>query len=113
LNKGKKYVVSSNLKKAPWENTTIVNNDFIREVEKLKREDGGYILVQGSSSLLKPLLEEGLVDELRLLVNPAIIGTGERPFLEYININLGFARFQQLDKNVILLIYNPTKNVST
>jgi dihydrofolate reductase len=82
LNKGKKYVVSSNLKKAPWENTTILNNDFSREVEKLKREDGGYILVQGIASLLKPLLEGGLVDELRLLVNPAIIGTGEMPASE-------------------------------
>lgn len=113
LNKGKKYVVSSNLKNAPWENTTILNNDFIREVEKLKREDGGNILVQGSASLLKPLLEGGLVDELRLLINPAIIGTGERPFLEYININVTFVRFQQLEKNVVLLIYHPTKNART
>ena len=109
LNKGKKYVVSSKLKKAPWKNTTIINKNFVKEVEKIKKEDGGYILVQGSSTLLKPLLEAGLVDELRLLINPAIVGNGERPFLEEVNCNLEFSKCQQLDNNVVLLIYKPTK----
>jgi len=110
LNKGKKYVVSSKLKKATWENTTIINKFFVTEVENIKKEDGGYILVQGSSSLIKPLLEAGLVDELRLLITPAIVGNGKRPFSEYININLEFPKFQQLDKNLVLLTYNPKRN---
>ena len=105
LNKVKKYVVSSKLKNAPWENTTIINEKFITEIKKIKKEDGGYILVQGSSSLIKPLLEAGLVDELKLLINPFIVGTGERPFLEEINCNLEFSDFEQFDKNVVLLTY--------
>lgn len=109
LNKCKKYVVSSKLKKAPWENSTIIGKNFIKEIEKIKKEGEGYILVQGSSSLLQPLLEAGLVDELKLLINPAIVGSGERPFLEYVNCNLQFIKHQQFDKNVILLTYKPTK----
>jgi dihydrofolate reductase len=107
LNKGKKYVVSSSLKKANWENTTILSKDFVKEVAKLKKQDSGYILVQGSSSLLKPLLEAGLVDELKLLINPYIMGNGARPFLGEIECNLEFFEFRKLDKNVVLLNYKP------
>jgi len=110
LNKGKKYVVSSKLKKAPWENSIIIKTDFIKEIEKIKQEDGGYILVQGSSTLLKPLLEAGLVDELKLLINPAIAGNGERPFPDSIDCDLQFSDFKQFEKNVILLTYKPRMN---
>ena len=107
LNKGKKYVLSSTLTTGPWENTTIIKS--IEEIRKIKKEDGGCILVQGSGSLNKPLLEAGLVDELRLLINPAIIGSGERPFQENIDCNLQFSSFHPLEKNVILLTYKPEK----
>lgn len=109
LNNCKKYVVSSKLKKAPWGDTTVLGKNFIKEIEKIKKEDGGYILVQGSSSLVKPLLEAGLVDELKLLINPSIVGNGERLFLDYVNCNLQFLDFKQFEKNVVLLTYNPTK----
>ena len=108
LNNCKKYVVSSKLKKAPWDNTTILREDFIKEVEKMKLEAGGYLLVQGSSSLAKPLLEAGLVDELKLLINPSIVGNGERLMFENVNCNLDFLEFKQFDKNVVLLTYKPT-----
>ncbi len=109
LNKGKKYVVSSKLKKAPWENTIIISKDFVKEVEKIKKEDGAYILVQGSSTLLKPLLEASLVDELKLLVNPAIAGSGERPFLEDVDCDFELLEVQRFAKNVVLLAYTPIK----
>ena len=105
LNNVKKYVVSSTLKSAPWGDTTIISKNFVAEVEKIKKETEGNILVQGSSTLLKPLLEAGLVDELRLLINPSLVGQGERPFKEDINCKLEFLKFQQLDKDVVLLIY--------
>ena len=107
LNKGKKYVVSSKLKKAPWKNTTIIHKNFIQEIGKIKEQDGGYLLVQGSSTLVKPLLEAGLVDELKLLINPSIVGNGQRPFLEEVNCKLEFSDFKQFDKNVVLLTYKP------
>ncbi|MBA3827444.1 MAG: dihydrofolate reductase family protein [Taibaiella sp.] len=108
LNKGKKYVVSSSLQKARWENTTILDENFIKDITVLKQQEGGYILVQGSSSLIKPLLEAGLVDELRLLINPYIVGNGVRPFLNEVKRDIAFLKFQQFDKNVVLLVYKPT-----
>lgn len=105
LNKTKKYVVSSSLKKVNWENMVILDNDFLEELARLKKQDGGYILVQGSSSLLKPLLETGLVNEVRLLINPAIVGVGSRPFVGEIKCFLEFSEFHQLDKHVLLLTY--------
>ena len=110
LNKGRKFVVSSKLKKALWENSTILNKNFTSDIETIKKEDGGYILVQGSSTLLKPLLEAGLVDELKLLINPAIVGKGERPFVDNINCGLQFLNFQEFDKNAVLLTYKPVRN---
>ena len=108
LNNCKKYVVSSKLKKAPWGDTTILDKNFVKEIEKVKQENGGYILVQGSSTLLKPLLEAELVDELKLLINPALAGSGKRPFREDINCELELLQFQQFEKNVVLLSYKPT-----
>jgi dihydrofolate reductase len=105
LNKGKKYVVSSTLTAGPWENTTVIKG--IEEVKRIKKEDGGYILVQGSGSLIKPLLEAGLVDELRLLVNPAIVGSGERPCGGNVDCTLQFSGCRPFDKGVILLTYLP------
>lgn len=113
LNRGKKYVVSSKLKKAPWENTTIISKAFVAEVEKIKNENGGYMLVQGSSSLLKPLLEAGLVDELKLLINPSLAGNGKRPFISEIDCGLEFSDFQRFEKNVVLLTYKPTVKSQT
>jgi len=108
LNNCKKYVVSSKLTKAAWGDTTILRENFISEIEMVKKGDGGYILVQGSSSLVKPLSEAGLVDELKLLVNPSIVGNGDRLFLADIDCTLKFSDFKQFDKSVVLLTYKPT-----
>jgi dihydrofolate reductase len=108
LNNCKKYVVSSKLKEAPWGDTTILGKNFVKEIGQVKQENGGYILVQGSATLLKPLLEAGLVDELRLLINPALAGTGQRPFKEDINCELELLQVRQFEKNVLLLNYKPT-----
>ncbi|WP_448702878.1 dihydrofolate reductase family protein [Mucilaginibacter sp. AW1-3] len=107
LNNCKKYVVSSGLRTAAWKNTTIINKGFTEAVKNIKTEEGGYILVQGSGSLVKPLLEAGLVDELRLLINPAIIGEGERLFPEGIASGIELTNVQQFEKSVVLLTYRP------
>jgi dihydrofolate reductase len=108
LNKVKKYVVSSTLKKANWENSNIINQNSIKEISLLKQEQGGDILVQGSATLVKSLLGAGLVDELKLLVNPYIAGTGRRVFSDEINKELELLNLQQLDKGVLVLTYTPT-----
>ena len=75
-----KYVVSTTLTSADWSNSTIISGDVPDEVAKLKAADGGNILVAGSQRLVRTLLEAELVDELRLMVSPVILGTGKRVF---------------------------------
>ena len=81
LNSMPKYVVSSTLEHPEWTNSTVVNgDDLVEEVSKLKQEADGDIVVHGSVQLAQALLEHDLVDELRLMVYPVILGTGKRLF---------------------------------
>jgi dihydrofolate reductase len=80
LNGDPKYVVSSTLSNPEWENTTVISNDVVARISKLKDETAGVILVAGSGSLVRTLLEANLVDELRLMVFPTILGRGKHLF---------------------------------
>jgi dihydrofolate reductase len=80
MNSMPKYVVSSTLRQASWENTTILSGELPDEVAKLHREIDGVILVAGSAQLVQGLLEHDLVDELRLMVFPVLLGEGKRLF---------------------------------
>lgn len=76
-----KYVVSSTLTEASWENSTILSGDPAKEVAQLK-EQVGEILVAGSAQLVKMLTEHDLVDEYRLMVYPTVVGSGKRLFAD-------------------------------
>ena len=78
MNTMPKYVVSKTLQSADWNNSTILSGDLVEEVTKLKHEIDGVILVAGSAQLVQGLLEHDLVDELRLMVFPIVLGTGKR-----------------------------------
>jgi dihydrofolate reductase len=80
MNDMPKYVVSSTLKDPGWNNTEVLKGDVAEEVKKLKDEIDGDILVYGSGQLVGTLLDEGLIDELRLMVHPAIVGEGKHLF---------------------------------
>jgi dihydrofolate reductase len=80
MNSMPKYVFSSTLQEASWENTTILSGDLAAGVAKLHREVDGVILVAGSAQLVQGLLEHDLVDELRLMVFPVLLGEGKRLF---------------------------------
>ncbi len=81
INSMPKYVVSSTLEDPlEWNNSTLIKGDIVEEVGKLKEQDGGPILVAGSATLVHSLIENDLVDELRLMVFPVMIGGGKRPF---------------------------------
>lgn len=73
-----KYVVTSTLKDPDWSNTTVIDGDVAEAVKRLKDEVDGDILVNGSVQLVEALLDEGLVDELRLMVFPTVLGAGKR-----------------------------------
>jgi dihydrofolate reductase len=81
MNSMPKYVVSSKLSEPlAWNNSTLVKGDVADEVAKLKQRDRGPILVAGSATLVHSLIENDLVDELRLMVFPVAIGGGKRVF---------------------------------
>ena len=75
-----KYVVSSTLEDPEWNNSTVIKGDVAEEVSKLKQEQDGDTVVHGSPQLVQTLLESDLVDELRLMVFPVVLGEGKRLF---------------------------------
>ena len=82
LNTMPKYVVSSTIEHADWNNSRVLDGDVVTEVSKLKQELDGEIVVPASYQLGRTLIEHDLVDELRLVVFPVVVGTGERLFGE-------------------------------
>jgi dihydrofolate reductase len=80
LNSAKKVVVSTTLTDPEWQNTTVISHDVPGQIAKLKADTDGAILVAGSGTLVRTLLDDDLVDELRLMVFPTILGRGKRLF---------------------------------
>ena len=77
-----KYVVSSTLESPEWNNTTVLHGDLAEDVAKVRDAHDGNVVVHGSPQLVQGLLERDLVDELRLMVFPVVLGTGKRLFGE-------------------------------
>lgn len=80
MNTMPKYVFSNSLEQAEWESTTVLAGDFAAEIGKLRDEVDGVILVAGSCQLVQGLIEHDLLDELRLMVFPVLLGYGKRLF---------------------------------
>lgn len=85
INNAPKYVVSNTLKDPEWQNTTVISGDVVGALAELKDRTNGDILVAGSGALVGTLLESDLVDELRLMVFPTVLGRGRRLFPDGIN----------------------------
>lgn len=82
MNNAPKYVVSTTLPKADWNNSTLIKSNVIEEIRKLKQQPGGKIGIIGSATLTHSLLEAGLIDEIQVLVHPIILGKGVRLFVD-------------------------------
>ena len=82
LNSKPKYVMSSTLESAGWNNSTVLKGDVVDEVSRLKHELNGDIVVPASVQIVRTLMEHDLVDELRLKIFPVVLGAGERLFGE-------------------------------
>ena len=101
-----KYVVSSTLDDPEWNNTTVLSGDLEEEVSKLRREHEGDIVVHGSAQLVHALVENDLVDELRLMVFPVVLGTGKRVFGETSDKKpLRLADSKTVGDGVTILVY--------
>jgi dihydrofolate reductase len=85
LNQDPKYVVSTTLEDPQWQNTTVIEGDVAAEIAKIRDRTDGDILVAGSGMLVSALLAADLVDELRLMVFPTVLGRGRRLFPEGID----------------------------
>lgn len=108
MNTMPKYVVSSTLQEASWSNTTILRGELADEVAKLHREIDGVILVAGSAQLVQGLLEHDLVDELRLMVFPVVLGSGKRLFGDVSGKrSLNLVDSKTLGAGIALLTYEP------
>lgn len=80
MNKTKKVVFSKTLKKAAWNNTTILKDVIPSKIFKLKKQKGKYISIFGSSNLALSFIKHGLIDEFRIMVNPLVLGKGTTLF---------------------------------
>jgi dihydrofolate reductase len=108
LNTMPKYVVSSTLEDPEWNNSTVLKGDIAEEVTKLRRDQDGDIVVHGSAQLVQTLLEHDLVDELRLMVFPVVLGSGKRLFGETSDKKtLRLADSKTVGDGVSILIYEP------
>jgi dihydrofolate reductase len=76
MNSMKKYVVSTRLQTAEWQNSEIISGDIAQQLRDIKAQDGGDISMSGSATTVRWLLREGLLDELNLLVHPLVVGDG-------------------------------------
>jgi dihydrofolate reductase len=105
-----KYVVSSTLENPEWNNTTVLKGDPVEEVSKLRQRPGGDIVVHGSAQLVQTLLEHDLVDELRLMIYPLVLGTGKRLFDETSDKKrLRLTDSKTVGDGITICIYKPAR----
>lgn len=105
LNRAPKYVVSTTLTEADWNPTTVIRDDVLEEISRLKEQSGGDILVPGSGQLIRSLAQAGLVDEYRLLVHPLVRGRGSRLFVDGGQADLKLVESRPFQSGVVLLDY--------
>ena len=106
-----KYIVSSTLEHAEWNNSTVLKGDVVEEVAKLRETVGGNVVVHGSAQLVQTLLEHDLVDELRLMVFPVALGSGKRLFGETSDKKaLRLVESKIVGEGVAILVYQPARD---
>jgi len=111
INNTPKYVVSTTLKKLDWNNSHLIKTNVVEEVKKLKQQPGQDILVYGSGKLVNTLLQNDLVDELRLMVHPVVLGSGRRLFDNNAETMkaLKLAESKTFPSGIVLLTYHQAK----
>jgi dihydrofolate reductase len=106
-----KYVVSSTLDKPEWTNSTVLDGDVVAAVSKLRHGPGGDIVVHGSAQLAQTLLDNDLVDEMRLMVFPVVLGSGKRLFGETSEKKpLRLVDSRTVGDGVSILVYRPARD---
>jgi dihydrofolate reductase len=109
MNSLPKFVMSRTLDRADWNNSTVIRGGLAEEVARLKQQPGQDILVYGSGQLVKGLIHEELLDELRLWVHPVVQGRGRRLFDDGLATTLKLADVKPLRSGVVILAYQPAE----
>ena len=109
LNAMPKHVVSKTLKKAEWNNSSIIQGNVTDAVTRLKSKPGRDIILFGSAALVQSLMKAGLIDEYRFLVHPVMAGKGKRFFQDGMEASLNLVKSQAMAEGVLLLCYQPAK----
>ncbi len=109
FNSVRKYVVSTTLDKVEWNNSTLIKDNIVEEITKLKQQDGKDIAVHGSIALVQTLIQHDLVDHYRLLIYPVVLGTGKRLFQDGTTATLKLVETQSFSSGVAALIYEPDR----
>ncbi|HET8852322.1 MAG TPA: dihydrofolate reductase family protein, partial [Ktedonobacteraceae bacterium] len=110
LNSMRKYVVSSTLKEAHWNNSIRIQEHVIEEITRLKQQPSHDLLIPGSATLVRSLMHTDLIDEYRFLVHPYIMGSGKRFFKEGMGMtSLKLVESKTLSLGVVLLCYQPVQ----
>jgi dihydrofolate reductase len=112
MNGVRKYVVSTTLEEPlEWNNTTLINADVAEEITKLKQLPGKDISISGSGALVRSLLQDDLLDELRLMVHPILVGSGKHLFEDWSDQkSLELADSKTFSTGVLYLTYQPVQN---
>jgi dihydrofolate reductase len=109
INDLQKYVVSTTLREPAWNHTTVIRGDLAREVAALKQRTDGDVLVYGSADLVDSLMELDLVEELRIMLFPIVLGSGKRLFRDERDIShLRLVGTRAFASGVVLLTYEPS-----
>jgi dihydrofolate reductase len=109
MNSTRKYVASTTLKSPEWNNSTVIEGDVAEAVARLKLEDGTDIMVNGSGALVRTLMRNHLLDELRLFLHPVVVGSGRRLFDDESDpVELTLVGSHAYESGVISLTYKPT-----
>jgi dihydrofolate reductase len=113
LNTMPKYVVSSTLEDPGWNNSAVLKGEVVSEVSTLKRQLDGEIVIAGSIKLVRALIEHDLVDQLRLMVYPVVLGAGERLFGDTRDTKpMRPVNTRIVDDGLAYLIYEPVRHAS-
>jgi dihydrofolate reductase len=109
MNNTRKYVASTTLESPEWNNATVIEGDVAEAVARLKQEEGKDIMVNGSGALVRTLMRNHLLDELRLFVHPVVVGSGRRLFDDESDpVEFALVDSHAYDNGVISLTYKPT-----
>lgn len=110
MNSIQKYVISKTLKNAAWNNSSIINGNILEETTKLKDQKGKNILIAGSGKLVVYLMNHNLVDEIRLMVHPVVLGTGKKLFGNGTDMKIfKLSEINTFQTGIVVLTFNSLK----